>query len=1389
MHPLKNTTMKIQHLLAGVALVWLSAGFGPVAAQQVANPFDLPGTIPVPEWVQQTNWAHPNIHSIDSLIEVYKGTEKHERKAVKGSLAEPDNEFSEDPYMTAYIRWRGKMTPFIQADGTIKYDAGYHKEQLKKSLGNQRAGNTGGGALKTTTAANWTVLGPTQTYRNGGNLENHQANIYCMAIAPSNPSVLYASSEPGSFFRTADKGLHWTSVSDTLYSCLSSSIAVDPHNENIVYTYDGSSNTLLKTTTGGAGWSIVSSYTYGGGNALVINPNTGRILIAGTTGIYYSDNSGTTWSASSGSTVTGTIYDIVQNPVGTDTVYAVGSTSAHLLVLLRSTDRGSSFSNVTGSLSAYTTSGARIGATVAGTNTVYCVNLGNSTPPCVLKSTNRGATWDTTVTSVVTTLTGSSATTGLGMSDGQGYYDLGIVVSPSNVNDVIVGTTTSYKSTDGGVNFHPVGGYSGPFGLHPDMQCAVALGGDAYIATDGGVNYSTDFYTNTANWTVRDNGLRSSDFWGFGQGWDEDIVVGGRYHNGNTAIVESYGGGKALSLGGGESATGHVYQGHSMATGFRDIGNVKVPASLSGAIQYNYPNITNTMWPQDDYYGLFSSKLVIDPCYSNVFYLGQDSLLWKSGNCGASYTALHNFGNGNKVWRFEIARSKPSVIYVCAKNGFYKTTNGGSTWSQITLPSTWFYYNTDVAVNPLNENEVYLCMSAAAVTNKVYRSMDGGTSWTNITGTTLMGKTVSFLQFHGGSNHGVYAITNTRPSKVYYRDSAMTDWIDFSTGLPGSVEAREGALLFYRDNKIRLCGNCGVWESPLYATGAPVAQPMADRKYVGCARDTVNFYDYSMVNYTGASRSWSFPGASWVSSTTSRTPQVVYPGAGYYKVSLTVTNAAAQTHTRTVDSMIIVSDDHCGADTVAGLCLQLNGTSQTVNIGTANINSNNFSISCWAQPSGNQSSFSQLVSHDVYPGGGGYGFGFGFIFNGYTPNLRLCYTDSMVNYSNASSLVCDSTKWNYIVLTYSPTGVVMYLNGIADTVNSYSPMPAIDLSQSPFVLNLDNHQGQGSRYNGKIDEVKIFNYALSQSEVREKMHLITNPATETGLIKYYQFNQYDPLGGNLYDLKNNFSVSVPAANIVTSTAPVSSGVMYRNTAVSSAGLNDFSPADFKLHLPTASTYPDGEVVAFHLYSNPDTKPDTRPTVKGYFVVNNYGNNATFTQPDSLVFSRLRIAYPGYRAGNFRLFARPSGAFGNTWGSELDSACTLQYALNNCSLTWKSTSHVTSFNSQFVFANSDTAYHNTGVTSPHTDQVIVSDVYPNPCRDLLKIDIQLPNSQAVMASFTITSETGATILRVNERLDQSHNTELINLPELADGIYFITLDLSGMSPVTRKFLVE
>ncbi|MBK7850720.1 MAG: hypothetical protein IPJ66_06105 [Bacteroidetes bacterium] len=102
------------------------------------------------------------------------------------------------------------------------------------------------------------------------------------------------------------------------------------------------------------------------------------------------------------------------------------------------------------------------------------------------------------------------------------------------------------------------------------------------------------------------------------------------------------------------------------------------------------------------------------------------------------------------------------------------------------------------------------------------------------------------------------------------------------------------------------------------------------------------------------------------------------------------------------------------------------------------------------KPDGLQVSFAEIVGHFACPGSPNYGFGLGITFSGYTPNLQLCYTDEQVNYGNYSGLVMDSTRWNNVVLTYSPSGVKIYLNGQVADVNT-NLMPALDFTQAPFI--------------------------------------------------------------------------------------------------------------------------------------------------------------------------------------------------------------------------------------------------------------------------------------------------------------------------------------------------
>lgn len=114
-------------------------------------------------------------------------------------------------------------------------------------------------------------------------------------------------------------------------------------------------------------------------------------------------------------------------------------------------------------------------------------------------------------------------------------------------------------------------------------------------------------------------------------------------------------------------------------------------------------------------------------------------------------------------------------------------------------------------------------------------------------------------------------------------------------------------------------------------------------------------------------------------------------------------------------------------------------------------------------------------------------------------------------------------------------------------------MPVLDLSQTPFYVNKDIH-GQGGDYRGEIDEIKIYNYVLSEQEIREKMHIIQHaPMDEIGLVSYVQFNKYNENNGDVYELKRPSLISLPRGlnSLVTSTAPVATGVAETKTNINS----------------------------------------------------------------------------------------------------------------------------------------------------------------------------------------------------------------------------------------------
>ncbi|MCK3685428.1 discoidin domain-containing protein [Maribellus sp. YY47] len=771
---------------------------------------------------------------------------------------------------------------------------------------------------------NWTFLGPTVTTwlndpsLNAANIDENghpkqcpwQANVYSFDVAASDPNVLFCGTETGFVNKSTDKGLTWNPVSlNYPFGGGITAVAIHPQNKDIVYVTGGRQIHLSKD--GGLSWTplLTPGNTFNTTRLKINSENPDILVAAASEGLFISKDGGISWVKKWSKVV----WDAEFKPGTTSNIYGLTKNDSGIFEITISTDGGESFS-VSPLLNNYPEqSGGLLAVTPANPDILYATLLakeGSENLPYILKATNTdGAlTWELRKAGQYYSVGGLG-----GFTNGQGYFDLVLEASPTDENIIFWGTCSLWKSTNGGVDYTPVGGYNGSYSIHPDIQDMKMLANDEiWVATDGGMNYSSDNFTNPVNYSSRTYGILGSDMWGFDQGWNEDIVVGGRYHNGNTAIAESYEG-KALRMGGGESPTGWVIKGKSRHVAYNDLGNGWILPKTSDG--YAEGRFIFSKYPNMDEYGGRRSNLIQHPFYYNTIYLGEEDGLWKSTDMGVSYNLLHQFPG--RVRYFQISHINPDIMFAdIVGYGLFKSTDGGNNWTLKPALTNGTAGNSNwngklfFALSPTDENKIYACLQNGTWSSdigKVFRSNDGGETWSDWTeGLTEYTKCL-VVQPTKNSDDRVYLFTssiNNKMAKVYTREENQPSWMEFDGGYPAGVKVNL-ALPFYRDGKIRVSGNAGVWESYMVdTTFVPLATPWVQNAAYDCMEDTLYFDDHSILNHEGATWNWEIePQPAFIDNPDSRNPKVVLGNPGSYDVTLNVT-IDGQTYSRTITNMV-----------------------------------------------------------------------------------------------------------------------------------------------------------------------------------------------------------------------------------------------------------------------------------------------------------------------------------------------------------------------------------------------------------------------------------------------------------------------------------------------------
>ena len=841
----------------------------------------------LPLWAQKMYGENPNVLEVSEL---YRNFYR-------------EHDFEKNYHTQYFKRWKRSVITKIDDQGFVlnftpeqlqKIDQDYLKKQSQPK------------------SSNWTVVGPITNYQENNTQGSGQTNVYSVDVCLSNPNYMFCGTEPGEVYKSTDGGQNWSHSSMALdFGSGVTAVEISPTNPLVVFA--GGNKGVFRSIDGGNTWTNVLVQTNFGVNEILINPGNEQIVFAATDkGLYRSTDGGNNWTQ----LYTTACYDIKCKSNSNSEMYCVKNNSTLIKCeFFKSIDFGATWSiqsagwyNSTDP--ARNDGGARIAVTPANPNRIYVYLIGEAKANDygfigIYKSDDSGNSW----TNPSGIDGGPYDTTHINLAIGwatwlyhQGFYNCAIAASPTNADEILIGGLNLYRSTNGGQTFTPVSGYvGGPLGLHVDNQDFRVIGANTWISTDGGIYKSNDFYT--SQYLFKMSGVHGSDYWGFGSGWNEDVLVGGLYHNGNLAYHENYGAGNFLELGGGEASTGYVNPGINRKTYFSDIGGKFIPLQLADPIT----GIPFGMAPNESYYAAESSEFQFHPnCYS-IGYLGKDNAIWKTTDAGASFNLLYTFGaNANNEVRYiEVGSNNSNIIYINQQPAsgnvgtLWKSIDGGLTWNTCTLPSG-NSRRMVLSIDPTNANNLWIAYPDGANGFKTFKTTNGATTWTNLTSSILNNESIQSIVHIPGTDGGIYAATN---KAVYYRNNT-TNWVLDNAGLPTFTN---GNILrpFFRDNKIRLASyGKGIWESQLNETPSfPIARINVDKlTQVGiCDLDSFYYEDHSFINHTNATWQWTFPTGSPTTST-ERNPVVLFAQAGSHLAVLQVTDANGNSD---IDSLFV----------------------------------------------------------------------------------------------------------------------------------------------------------------------------------------------------------------------------------------------------------------------------------------------------------------------------------------------------------------------------------------------------------------------------------------------------------------------------------------------------
>ena len=383
--------------------------------------------------------------------------------------------------------------------------------------------------------------------------------------------------------------------------------------------------------------------------------------------------------------------------------------------------------------------------------------------------------WNQVATSANLGASGSALKNSVGYKPGiQAWYNQFILVDPAKADHVFVGLEEVYESRDAGHSWSAIAPYwnfdfacwsisdaanTCPMAPHPDQHAAAIANGTFYVGNDGGIYArplwgSENANRNGTDWRSLNANLRTLQYYGVGVGRVAGgvAVAGGLQDNGTSLLLpeDAHGAMGAPAGGDGGKIIVDPDNGCNILTEYVQLDLWKI--TDCGRSDGSFTAIVDVAPP--DAGARFIAPIVADSSNKNHWVAGGQSL-WTYANgfaisSGAQWVRAFDQGAGRATTAIASHRD---VIWSawcgpCNNIGFARgvSTNAGGAWRQLALPADVpNRYVEALAIDPADPvgKTAYVGFSGfsrkwtegpGAGYGHLWKTTDGGTSWTDISG-------------------------------------------------------------------------------------------------------------------------------------------------------------------------------------------------------------------------------------------------------------------------------------------------------------------------------------------------------------------------------------------------------------------------------------------------------------------------------------------------------------------------------------------------------------------------------------------------------------------------------------------------------------------------------